>query len=412
MTARWGPSHWPLSVKVPLLLTLLMVTVAAGISKAVLYRLTQTQQAHLRELSGAFLEGLATALQPAVIRRDSWEAFDVLDRARNRYSAVHAAVTLAVLPDGTVLAASDPMLHPIGAKAPVALVAAQPIPDLDDPSGEVWIRRDLHDAGIPLGTVAALVDVTRFQAVKRATLATLVGFNALLTLFLAVLGWTLVRRALHPLTRLSDLLARSSDGRLTMIPAADLPPADTEVGRAYRRYHAAATAVDEREALIKRLASEERAAVMGRYASALAHEVNNPLGGLFNAVRMIQRHGDDALQREKAARLIERGLTGIRNVVKASLERDPSCVTRINSQISASMIQAVCRAEAGRHVEGTLARSQDTCARRDCWRPFVSAGRPAVWRERVERDPLARPGVHTGRRPAEGSGRRPALGTH
>ena len=36
----------------------------------------------------------------------------------------------------------------------------------------------------------------------------------------------------------------------------------------------------------------------------------------------------------------------------------------------------------------------------------------AVWRERVERDPLARPGVHTGRRPAEGSGRRPALGTH
>ena len=43
---------------------------------------------------------------------------------------------------------------------------------------------------------------------------------------------------------------------------------------------------------------------------------------------------------------------------------------------------------------------------------FVSAGRPAVWRERVERDPLARPGVHTGRRPAEGSGRRPALGTH
>ena len=101
-----------------------------------------------------------------------------------------------------------------------------------------------------------------------------------------------------------------------------------------------------------------------------------------------------------------------RNGRNGLLERDPSCVTRINSQISASIIQAVCRAEAGRHVEGTLARSQDTCARRDCGRPFVSAGRPAVWRERVERDPLARPGVHTGRRPAEGSGRRPALGTH
>jgi signal transduction histidine kinase len=48
--------------------------------------------------------------------------------------------------------------------------------------------------------------------------------------------------------------------------------------------------------------------------------VNNPLGGMLNAVRMIQRHGDDPTQREKAASLLERGLNGIRNVVKASLD--------------------------------------------------------------------------------------------
>ena len=36
----------------------------------------------------------------------------------------------------------------------------------------------------------------------------------------------------------------------------------------------------------------------------------------------------------------------------------------------------------------------------------------AVRRERVERDPLARPGAPTGRRPPEGSGQRSALGTH
>ncbi|MDF2971961.1 MAG: Transposase protein, partial [Microvirga sp.] len=35
----------------------------------------------------------------------------------------------------------------------------------------------------------------------------------------------------------------------------------------------------------------------------------------------------------------------------------------------------------------------------------MSAGRAAVWRERVECDPLARFGADTGRRPAEGSGR-------
>jgi two-component system, OmpR family, sensor kinase len=319
MTAQWRWSRWPMSVKVPILLATLMVVVAAGISKAVLSRLTQTQQEHLRELSGAYLDGLATALQPALIRRDAWETFDVLDRARSRYSAVHAEVTLVVLPDGQVLASSDPNVHPIGSAKPAALAGAPAIPDPDDPAGQVWIRRDLYEGGIHLGAIAALLDVTRFQAVKRETLITLIGFNAVLTLLLAALGWFLVRRTLQPLTRLSDLLARSTGGQLPAIPTADLPPPDTEVGRAYRHYNAAAASVGEREALLKRLASEERAAIIGRYASALAHEVNNPLGGLFNAVRMIQRHGDDALQRERAARLIERGLTGIRNVVKASL---------------------------------------------------------------------------------------------
>src|SRR5829696_3203688 len=45
-----------------------------------------------------------------------------------------------------------------------------------------------------------------------------------------------------------------------------------------------------------------------------------------------------------------------------------------DSQIGASMIQTVCRAEAGRHVEGTLARSQDGCARRDATRSIDRYG--------------------------------------
>src|SRR5829696_4928467 len=50
------------------------------------------------------------------------------------------------------------------------------------------------------------------------------------------------------------------------------------------------------------------------------------------------------------------------------------------------MIQTVCRAEAGRHVEGTVARSQDPCACGDCRWALVQAGRAALWGERVKRD--------------------------
>jgi signal transduction histidine kinase len=313
------PSRLPVAIRVPLLIAILMVVVAAGTSNAVLHRLDQSQQSHFHELKGVYLEGLATALRPYMIRRDPWEVFDVLDRARSGYSAPNAKLTLVVGTDGRVLASSDPRLFSIGSQPPGELASLPAIADLDDPDGEVWVKRDLHEAGVHLGAVAALIDVTSFQKTRSETLIALIGFNLLLTILLAAIGWFVVRRALQPLVRLSDLLARSVDGRLPAVPVSELPPPDTEAGRAYRSYNAAAAAIDEREALLKRLASEERASLIGRYASALAHEVNNPLGGLFNAVRMIQRHGDDQTQREKAAQLIERGLTGIRNVVKASL---------------------------------------------------------------------------------------------
>jgi hypothetical protein len=205
-------------LKVPLLLAALMVVVAAGISKAVLIRLNATQQAHFGEVNGTYLEGLATAIQPTLIRRDPWEAFDILDRARSRYQSVQARVTLVTTPDGKVLASSDPVAHPIGSEPPEALLSAPAVANVNDHAGEVWIKRELTEAGIPLGSVAALVDVTRFQAVRRDTVVTLVGFNVLLTLLLATLGWFLVRRTLEPLTRLSELLARSTEGRLQTIP--------------------------------------------------------------------------------------------------------------------------------------------------------------------------------------------------
>ena len=87
----------------------------------------------------------------------------------------------------------------------------------------------------------------------------------------------------------------------------------------FRRFNQVADAVNERQALSARLAQKQKAAVIGKLASGLAHEVNNPLGGLFNAVAMIREHGDDPGIRKDATRLLERGLTGIRNLVRAAL---------------------------------------------------------------------------------------------
>lgn len=319
-------------IAVPLIVAVLMVGISLAVSKHVLSRLAETQAAHFHQLTGAYLDGLTTALHPYVLRRDPWEAFDVIDRARARYSGIDSRVLLVVLGDETVLAASDPRSYPLASRAPTASHPSAQRPHLDAADGLVWVHRSLKEGAVEIGRIAAQIDVRKLQEVRRETLMALVLFNGALTLAVVVLGSVLVRRMMQPMLRLSEYLARSTDGRLEPIAEAELPPADTDVGRAYRRYNAAAAAIAEREALLQRLAEEERRALIGRYASAMAHEVNNPLGGLFNAVKMIQRHGDNPEQRHAAARLIERGLAGIHNVVRASLmtwrgETDDSLLT-------------------------------------------------------------------------------------
>ncbi|MCZ8373818.1 MAG: HAMP domain-containing sensor histidine kinase [Beijerinckiaceae bacterium] len=319
MTAVFHPQRWPLAIRAPLIVALLMIGIAAAMSKVVLDRLARDQAQSFRQLTGAYLDGLSTALHSPVIRQEPWEAFDVLDRARHKYSGVNPRIVLVILPNDTILAALDPATYPVGVKAPDKAHDNRGDPDLADPGGRVWVHRMLREGGKQIGRIAAEIDISNIQQVRQETFWTLLGVNGALTLLFAGLGWLVVHRTLRPLLRLSSYLARAGDGRLEPIPERKLPPPDTEAGKAYRRYNAAALAISEREALLHRLADQERRALLGRYASAIAHEVNNPLGGLFNAVRMIQRHGDDPERRERAATLLERGLTGIRNIVRASL---------------------------------------------------------------------------------------------
>jgi len=51
----------------------------------------------------------------------------------------------------------------------------------------------------------------------------------------------------------------------------------------------------------------------------MAHEINNPLGGLFNAIDTLKKHGDAPGVRSTSISLIERGLGGIRDVVEQRL---------------------------------------------------------------------------------------------
>lgn len=61
--------EWPITIKVPLLVMLLMLAISMVISNTVLTRLAETQERHLQTLSQAYLDGLSGTLLPLFFAR-------------------------------------------------------------------------------------------------------------------------------------------------------------------------------------------------------------------------------------------------------------------------------------------------------------------------------------------------------
>lgn len=87
-------------------------------------------------------------------------------------------------------------------------------------------------------------------------------------------------------------------------------------------YNAMTTAVEARAEAERRLAARERFVSLGRLSSSLAHEINNPLGGLMNAADTILTFPDRPEVVRQSADLIQRGLAHLRDVSRAILDQN------------------------------------------------------------------------------------------
>ncbi len=65
----------------------------------------------------------------------------------------------------------------------------------------------------------------------------------------------------------------------------------------------------------EKLLQTEKLASIGILASGVAHEINNPLGGLFNCVDMLEERGADDDFRQRYLELLKDGLSSIENTV-------------------------------------------------------------------------------------------------
>lgn len=311
----------PLTIRVPATVVILMVAISAVISERVLDRLSKTQETYLQGLTSAYLDGIVASITPSVLREDSWEVFDGIERMKPTADDILPVETVVTGKSGLVLASSNPMarktLRPLGADFAGQFDGTDVIIDPATRSG--YVRRDIAYQNQLIGAVYAVFDISSLLSERRQILATLLTTNALFTALLGLIGFVTVSRMIRPMQVLETHMIDAAAGSATLIGEREFPAANSEAASVYRAYNALVRSETERQALARQLAEEEKLASLGRLASGMAHEINNPLGGLMNAVDTLRLHGERRSVRVSSIELIQRGLHGIREVVEAAL---------------------------------------------------------------------------------------------
>lgn len=171
----------------------------------------------------------------------------------------------------------------------------------------------------------------------RELLSLLLPWFAATTLLLSMGSFAVLRRSvLDPLERLAEGSRRLAAGEFQVrleVPRdageiADLVQSFNTMAAEVRGYHehleeevALATAqAREAEAAVLR---ERRLAAMGELAAGIAHEINNPLGGMLNAVDVLRRDSLDPEKRLRYHDLLQGGLERIRETVSKLLRLTP-----------------------------------------------------------------------------------------
>jgi len=311
----------PLIWRVPLAVLVLMFLVSAVITERVLDRLGTIQETYLQNIADSYLDGITASISPSVLREDSWEIFDALERLRPVNTKIVPVETIVTTPSGSILAATDPVKFPSLEKMKDGLIARFPEKKIRIEDGDrlAYLHRDIVYQNTTIGRIYAVFDASLPLAERRNVLSTLIITNIALTALLSLIGFITIRQMVQPMQTLERLMSEAVEGRGRRVDVSGRMARNSETRRLFMTYNSLLEADEERRNLSRKLAEEEKLATLGRLSSVMAHEINNPLGGMLNAVDTLKKHGAQAKVREVSLDLLQRGLQGIGEVVRAAL---------------------------------------------------------------------------------------------
>jgi len=161
------------------------------------------------------------------------------------------------------------------------------------------------------------------KKIEREIIAT-VKRIIVLTLFLIAAGFGIIllisRRFISPITQLAGTMEKTQGDYLDV--KVDVKGHD-ELAVLGERFNSMIERIKQANEELKRthekLVQSEKLASIGILASGVAHEINNPLGGLFNCLQMLKQNSDNPGFREKYLSLINEGLDRIESTVSKLL---------------------------------------------------------------------------------------------
>ncbi|WP_323785255.1 HAMP domain-containing sensor histidine kinase [Thalassovita sp.] len=313
----------PITLRVALAVGILMIVLGMVASQQVLRSLSRLHDDRLREIARLHVEGLSVALGPLVLHKDVWEVYDTLDRARVASDGQRMLFTVVADDRNRVLAATDPLRAPVDSDATPFSENASDLSGLTASGNapQVRVRAPLLVAGRIVGQIVSEIDVGDLVAERQRITLYLLLANAGATSLLVFAGYFLVARMLKPVTLLAQHMDNAG-GAPSRIPESEIPKSDTELARLLRTFNTMMGAIDARTEAERRLAERERFVSLGRLSSSLAHEINNPLGGLLNTVDTIRTYASRPEVVQKSVDLLERGLVHLKDVSQAILEEN------------------------------------------------------------------------------------------
>jgi len=278
------------------------------------------------ELGGA----LSNTLMDAVKHDDVWQAYQVLDAASGGDDE-EERLLLLLGPAGRVFVSSQPNAFPVlselrlmGPELARLQTTITERSDLEPFTHELrddsrlYVVMPMVDDGVILGTLVMGYPRTIFLPrllgiVNRVALSTLV-----VMIVLVPVGWYVGNRTVAPLLELSRCMEDVGRMPLDEIRCAPFEGKD-EIGQLGTRFRQMVQELEQKEILERQMVVSERLAALGRLAAGIAHEINNPLGGMLNAINTFDRYGKTDALTEKTMSLLQRGLAQIQETVSALL---------------------------------------------------------------------------------------------